>query len=494
MSTPDPSARASDLPSWAQQALKEAPASGTRASGPALGHAEDGTVWPLLVDAALTSTFLPRELAPGVGEGSARASAEATVLQWAEAAYTPKGAEWELRRDARADILRHAWNTDALNAALARTSRRFDDPVSHALRDIVEGRVEAPSGSTNLRRLEALHVAGSTLSGLEALERATPLSTLDRLIRQRRLIEQFERICGRDFRTDVVGREQELERLNAFVGVVGATTLKDQLSRGVGRIRRAISGRQPLAIWGTGGVGKTTLLSRFMLEHIDKAEKSFPLAYLDFDRPSLSPRDHFGLLAEICLQFMSQFERLDTSLQPLRERALVAQSDFLSLGAQAEPLLMDLAGSLQQTLDTFLDGQESLLEWSRPVLIVLDTFEVVQYDANQVRELENFLQIVAPASWSRLRLIVSGRKRIEAWDVGVDEMELMGIEVRGAADGANQGASSSNPDGRGAVQGRRQRNRRTASLVAVSRTAGRTGARRRCRSIPDRRHSRASHH
>ena len=67
-------------------------------------------------------------------------------------------------------------------------------------------------------------------------------------------------------------------------------------------VARTISGRAPFVIWGVGGVGKTTLISKFMLEHAEAAVGHYPFAYLDFDRNTISARRPSGLLMEMCLQ------------------------------------------------------------------------------------------------------------------------------------------------------------------------------------------------
>lgn len=418
------------LPDWALKALSAvATQTVQRRSFESL---RQSATWQLLLDAAVVSTFLPKDLAAGITPPNLRPNAEDTVLGYSEAAVTAEGPRWELRRDVRTEVLRLALGGGELSQVLARTATRFGDTVSRALRETISGATLLQVESTDLASLEALRVAASVLSGVESIRPLMPLPTLDRLIRKRRLVEQFERICGKDYQTEIVGRSTELEDLRAYVGVIASETILGNVSRAYGHARRAVAGRKPLAIWGTGGVGKTTLLSRFMLEHIDAAERSYPFAYLDFDRPSISPRDHFGLFAEICLQVSAQFEELDASLRELREEALEKQPE--SPTSDSDARLEGLVGKFRRRVDEFLDDQESYFEWSRPILIVLDTFEVVQYDSNQVKHLERFLRLFVKSKWSRLRLVVSGRKRIDRLVGAVEPYELQGIDTSGASD------------------------------------------------------------
>ncbi|HEY1399859.1 ATP-binding protein [Roseateles sp.] len=420
----------SSLPDWAVRAMQGS------ASTPPVPETkdslDDSPVWPLLLDAAVVSTFMPSQLAKGLTIGIGRPDAEEAVLQFSEPSITASGTEWELRRDARTEVLRLASGSMELAAAVARTATLFADPVSEALRLTISGQTLVDA-SMALPRLEALRVATSVLSGVATVTPPLPLNQLDGLIRKRRMVEQFERVCGKDYERDVVGRDDELERLRAFVGVISAQSLVDTVSRGFAHLKRAVKGRKPLVLWGTGGVGKTTLLSRFMLEHMNAADRKYPVAYLDFDRPSISPKDHFGMFAEICQQVSAQFEELEAGLSELRNRALALQSESIAQGPESGPLLREFVEAFRHQVDTTLDRLERIFEWQRPVLIVLDTFEIVQYDANQVAHIERFLRPFLSADWRRLRLVISGRRRIDDFESEVDQEELKGIDVHGAA-------------------------------------------------------------
>lgn len=418
------------LPEWAKQAVEAA--SARTVARPTFESPQKSPEWPLLLEAAVVSTFLPSELAPACPEESGRALAESKVLEYAEPATTNSGMRWELRRDVRAAVLRQAKHDGDLQPVMERTVERFDDAVSKALRETLS---EAPvklRRSTDLPELEAMRVAASLLSGVDSVDSQSVLRVLDRLIRKRRFVEQCERICGKDFKIEVVGRDAELELLRGYVGVISAETFSGAINRGIQHSLRAIKGRKPLAIFGTGGVGKTTLLSRFMLEHIDSAQNSYPFAYLDFDRPSISPKDPFGLLAEICLQVSAQFEALDRSLLALRNEALEAQA--YGETSDSAMRLERLVADFRSYVDKHLRSQESAFEWEHPVLIVLDTFEVVQYDANQVAHVERFLSHFIDCGWSRLRLIVAGRKRIDRLVGEVESLELEGLDIKGGAE------------------------------------------------------------
>ena len=102
-----------------------------------------------------------------------------------------------------------------------------------------------------------------------------------------------------------------MEALREYVNVIAAETVGGKFARGVKRARRFVSleARGAMTVWGIGGMGKTALISRFMLEHARTAASRFPFAYLDFDRATISPRRRAELLAEMCFQTSTQFKR-----------------------------------------------------------------------------------------------------------------------------------------------------------------------------------------
>src|SRR4051794_1616525 len=119
----------------------------------------------------------------------------------------------------------------------------------------------------------------------------------------RRLLQPFEVLAD-----DGVfeGRRRELDRLRAYVGVVPPA---DLLRRIQSKAVRWLSGPPSpvLNIHGPGGVGKSALVARFMLEHTRVPEVArIPFAYLDFDRPTLDIADVRGLVVEMLKQLVTQ--------------------------------------------------------------------------------------------------------------------------------------------------------------------------------------------
>ncbi len=240
------------------------------------------------------------------------------------------------------------------------------------------------------------------------------------------LMAPFEALAGDSiFR----GRRRELDALRSFVGVLDPESL-------LARVRnRAIKWLEPAAlpavsISGPGGVGKSALIARFMLEHSRLPEAGrIPFAYLDFDRPTLSITEPTTLVAEMLYQLDLQFpqgERFGKLREFLRgELAKISDQTVTSKRFidMAGSVLADMLGILGSTLGP------------RPYVVVLDTFEEVQYRgesrAYPVWELLARMQ----HRWPFLRVIVSGRSPVSTLtlvDQNPRQLPLEGLDPEAA--------------------------------------------------------------
>ena len=259
--------------------------------------------------------------------------------------HEPDGTKWALTQDARRSVLAAASAQDIANA-LSWTKSHFDDAVSVALREQLSAR---PAGlesvgsigleSTDLPMLEAQRLAATLLHGVDRV-RPLDLDDLSREITFRRLLRPFRRMVGAPdsdgatldpAKVRFFGREVEIENLRKYVGVVPASGLFGRVVGLAARVGQALLGARPLFIWGIGGVGKTTLIAKFVLEHAEAARSRYPFAYLDFDRATLSARRLELLLAEMCEQVGAQFPELTEPMRALQDKARA-----LSLDAPSE--------------------------------------------------------------------------------------------------------------------------------------------------------------
>jgi hypothetical protein len=92
----------------------------------------------------------------------------------------------------------------------------------------------------------------------------------------------------------------------------------------------------------------------------------------------------------------------------------------------------------RQLIDDHLAGLESLFEWARPFLLVFDTFEVVQYTEENVTDLEEFVRAFShqdeSGMWPRMRLIISGRKKVSNFLGPVEELQLGALDAEGSVE------------------------------------------------------------
>lgn len=433
--------RVAELPEWAREVVQSA------SPQQAPIEMQRGTPgWSLLVNAATVGSFAPRELAPSLGSGEERREAEQSVLELSELASESGAPRWMLTPESRRRVLAQCEPAE-IEAALARSSVPDADPVTAALHDYLRGPTSAQVESTStdfesmsMHQLEARRLAATWLRDVKHVSLPS-IDELERHMELRRLLEPFERMVGRkpgrppgDDR--FFGRKAEVEDLREYVRVIAASSLKQRVARGIKSAVRAFTGRKPKTVWGTGGVGKTTLVAHFMLEHARAAQHRFPFAYLDFDRSTITVRNRASLLAEICRQAGAQFATLTPVMNALR-RDLEAPARTIDLAPEKDSrgLIEPLARQFRTAIDEAFDDE--------PFLLVFDTFEIVQYAPDQVAALEELVRAfattrVTPKSdssdiWPRLRLIISGRRKVPEFLGGAEELELGPLDPEGSA-------------------------------------------------------------
>jgi hypothetical protein len=171
-------------------------------------------------------------------------------------------------------------------------------------------------------------------------------------------------------------------------------------------------------------------LSKFILDHVGfiggarppvpgsnptDADIRFPFVYLDFDRPSLTAEEPITLLIEATRQLEVQFPEARISLQQVRE-------SWQKRIASREPRKRSETGAREVArvdnrslfFDQFAEEIRFLTLQNKPLLLVLDTFEEVQYRSRAfVEEIFSFLRELK-ARIPNLRAVISGRAQVES--------------------------------------------------------------------------------
>lgn len=449
--TPSESAvKVEELPPWARKVWEQvqSPGQTSAASTPTVETFVNGSAWPTFLSAAVVGAFQPRQLpaVPNLDEKDQK-EAETAILGFSERVNGPDGARWTLAQEVRRSVLAAASPGD-IAAAIGRTESTFDDPLSTALRTQITG--SPTPGPVTTATLEAARLAALWLGDAQHKD-APKFETLDRLVTSRRLLRPFYNIVGipddREAPSNVseipiFGRDEEIGILDQYVGVAPTTSLLEGVSRLFSNARRSFTGDQPLMVWGGGGVGKTTLIARFLLEHAGHATARFPFIYLDFDRATISPRRPAYLLAEMCQQILAQFPELASQLRPLQSDASRLAAEFerspeallaeLVTFKRTRPLL-DRFREIAEAHTANLEGTLEVFR-QRPFLLIFDTFEVVQYTDFAVSCIERFIQSLHGSRvWTRLRVIISGRKRLaDGFLNGFGELKLGPLDRPGS--------------------------------------------------------------
>ena len=216
------------------------------------------------------------------------------------------------------------------------------------------------------------------------------------------------------------GRRRELDQLRAYVGVLPPEALLSRIREAVYKWVRP-SALPALSISGPGGIGKSALVARFILEHcrIDRAVR-IPLAYLDFDRAVLSISEPETILMEILNQLVLEFAE-EAGFRELRDsfqKEIATQPKDLSVGTSDT-----FARLLNFTTELMIVIEDRL--GPRPFVIVLDTFEEVQYRGESLAyplwEIFDQMQ----QSFPFLRIVVSGRAPVTSLRLGRKDSEKL---------------------------------------------------------------------
>lgn len=277
---------------------------------------------------------------------------------------------------------------------------------------------------------------GLGVSGLPAPDEVS------RQLARETLLQPFRHLTGEwkdgQFTSSFIGREAELDRLYDYLSVIPPASVAESLRRhyvslvdAAWRLLRG-AGHRPLLIHGPGGVGKSSLLAKFLLDHLTetKPQDRFPYAYLDFDLSSLTAREPLTLLAEAARQLATQYPSS-------ADKWNAARAGWLDESRLAEPGYIDPAarrGALQ-TFVRLLDESEAaghsvseLFGRGLPFLLVLDTFEELQYhDRDAIKDVFRFLNIFRD-ELPPLRVVMMGRAPLSDVQQEFGDIEAVGLE------------------------------------------------------------------
>lgn len=371
--------------------------------------AASDALWRYREAAAVLESFDRESLRPW-GDVNVEPSLKTELIADCEVAYNAESQpRWSLRNNVRQAALRRLAETGRIKEALDANPQRARTVTQQLFEQFLLP--EKPTTeNTHLTGFDpALLKIVHWLDGVPLLKERLPSAewVKGRLAREQ-LLEPFRLLVGTNF----AGRKSELAALSDYVGWLASQSLSESITRGVEFVFN-IQERPPLFISGPGGSGKSTLISKFILDHAEIPESlRFPFAYLDFDRPGLLAEEPVTLLVEIARQLSIQFPESGREYLTLADKWTERAGKEITLDrstnakAPAEQLRLK---DRSQFLTEFTEYVNGLKSTEDPLLLVVDTFEEVQFrSATFAEEMFRFLNQLQ-ANIPRLRTVLSGR-------------------------------------------------------------------------------------
>jgi AAA ATPase domain len=343
--------------------------------------------------AAVLSSFTI-DPAVHVGEAGANLAADSIPV------VGGKSGRWMLKNQVRTRVLSRLSSVAALREALVSTRDRPTDEVQQAIDAWLFQRASSLDEQTPQQLAATLQVV-DWFSGTE-LHSVLPSADDVRLhIERQAVLSPLRSLVGEHFR----GRKIQLDTLDRYVDSTNEPTH-----------------RPPVLIFGPGGMGKSTLVARFVLDRLD----TLPVVYLDCDRPGLIAEEPLTLLSEAVRQLGLQVATHLPTAQRLRDTWIQLLTRELSAdnGGRATAL------GRTRMLSEFGVFVSDLQLADRKILFVIDTFEEVQHRSRVlVREIFEFLselQQLIPG----LRPVIAGRNAIP--DLKWEPLEIAELEMEAA--------------------------------------------------------------
>jgi hypothetical protein len=409
------------------QRLTKARGDATKAvEAAASSETPDTSKVPQLLDAAMRGYFLPSDLGFSSTAETSSNSPLHNLLTLCEVVPVQGQNLWQLKPGVRRNVLLQANASNLLTTSAAEREPDSADPTGTMLRRVLTG-FSPEQDKLPRAELEQLATVSTWLEGT-GLAQVPPVEGVRREIAKRELLDPFRVLIGRKLedgndttKDRIVGRARQIENLRAYVGIVPPELLKDYVARAARSLWQTVTfsdaANEPLVIEGIGGMGKSSLIAKFILDHALPGV-DLPFAYLDFDRAALAPRAPLQLLIDISLQFGLWFPAIEPKLAKLRDDMRNSIDRLASV--PTERIREDTTrSSLNACCFELKKIVESMNQGRAPVLLVFDTFEVVQYDDVAVKGVVDLISVLrAPKpespgekaeSWKSLRIVVAGR-------------------------------------------------------------------------------------
>jgi hypothetical protein len=374
--------------------------------------------WSLREAAALLGAFDAGSLHFARKEPRSRVLRE-FIVRDCERVGTRAGTRWRLLPPAREETIRRMKSPKRLLMSLRMSD---PDPIDIG-RTMAEAYLRGTAPPLERQSFDELQGSLQAVEWLAPADlQTTLLPSIDDVRAQLAIssvLQPLRTLAGDEF----VDRVDELRRLADYVEVLPPGSVASSVVRTIRRVFR-LAEKPPLVIYGPGGMGKSTLVARFVLEHSDLGpDRRFPFAYLSFDRADLVPHRPLTLLAAAVRQLAALYPKVADSAAYFeqsvrstllsgsaasdeRETAMARKSLDVARGFRDEAGLLNRFGAL---VESAIGSREM------PYLWVLDTFEVAQRHGPRATErLWGFLDEVQ-GELPRLRVVFAGRAPLHGY-------------------------------------------------------------------------------
>ncbi|MEP4680654.1 MAG: ATP-binding protein, partial [Rhodopirellula bahusiensis] len=342
--------------------------------------------WPYAAAASVLGSFPPMQLRPlGKDTDSGQEIGGALHVLADDVAVGPNG-QWILSDAVRRQCLIRLQNDGLLMEAIE-SNKHIADSRRDMLLGILQGHTQPLTGMTS----EALADLQTVASWLEPLDIELPVSgtLIQTVIQRRAIIDPMRTLVGNEFQ----GRVDELQ------------CLRDHIS-GTGPY-------QTILVWGPGGVGKSALVGKLLLELEDHSDNTLAFAYVDFDRSRHDLRKPRELVESILRQLRLRYATREESLVGFSALESVSAGGSMQLAAESlgiENPDLSLDELLQQMAKQLFMIRDMFHQTDTPALVlVFDTVEEIQIQGPGATEdllalLDQFRTAIPD-----LRVILSGR-------------------------------------------------------------------------------------
>jgi hypothetical protein len=241
-------------------------------------------------------------------------------------------------------------------------------------------------------------------------------------IKHLELLQPFKRLTG-----SFSGRQKELAELSDYVDWLPKKNARSL----VGVFFRSITSmneRPPLMITGIGGIGKSTLIARFILQQLESGRNGqLPFVYFDFDKSGLSIENLNGLAYDAMTQLAYQFPDQAPIFNEIAEYLKSTYFDLYEGNTSR-------GSDRRYFFETFIQRHaEHLNSLKLPILIVFDSFEEVQtrYPRTVLFNLFDFLSKLSE-QLPRLRIVFVSRSEFTMSNIKFETYQMPAFDKASA--------------------------------------------------------------